>query len=129
MSSANGKPACAIIDLDQFDGDFNTTTTLSLILRYIPDVADDVTPERFLHEAGMLLKNAQRDRILDGVQGFVGGLIEDADGNLQMQLIIFIERIRQRDAAYLADTVGMYWANAITDGDGRYENLNDAATG
>ena len=71
-----------------------------------------------------LLNNARQNSIFETVKGFVWHLEHGFMTGFHVHLLIFLDGSDTRHDGFVAEQMGLYWENRITEGRGRFENCN-----
>ena len=97
---------------------------LVLTLTYKPEWKNTVTLDMIRHHRDKLLNNRRSNQLLEGINGYVWKIEEgNYSGGLHMHVVIFYSG-DQRSDIYIAQCIGEYWINVVTQGMGTYWNSN-----
>ena len=97
---------------------------LVLTLTYKPEWKSTVTLDMIRHHRDQLLNNRRNNQLLDGINGYVWKIEEgNGSGGLHLHVVIFYSGDHRADI-YIAQCIGEYWINVITQGMGTYWNSN-----
>lgn len=97
---------------------------LNLTLRYNKDHRANMTLADIQMHRDKLLNNRRTNKLLQGIDGYVWAIEEGEDeGGIHMHTTIFYDGRRAQDVN-IAQSIGEYWIDVITDGKGAYYNSN-----
>lgn len=96
---------------------------LFLPLTYKPEYRDDITFDDICRHRDRLLKNAECNDLLRGIEAYIWKIEEGRQSGLHIHLLIFYSGDRRADV-YIARRIGEYWETVATRGLGRYWNSN-----
>lgn len=96
---------------------------LFLTLTYKPEYRDDITIDDLRRHRDRLLKNAECNALLKGIEAYIWKIEEGRQSGLHIHLLIFYSGDRRADV-YIARRIGEYWETVVTRGLGMYWNSN-----
>ena len=99
---------------------------LALTFSYKPEWQHLVTLDLIQKHRNKLLNNRRCNGLLQGINGYVWKIEEgNNSGGLHMHVVIFYAGDHRADI-FIAQRIGEYWANIVTQGLGTYWNSNAA---
>jgi len=97
---------------------------LVLTLTYKPEWQNLITLDLIREHRSKLLANQRCNELLQGINGYVWKIEEGQhSGGLHLHVVIFYAGNHRADI-HIAESIGEYWNNVITQGIGEYWNSN-----
>lgn len=96
---------------------------LSLTLRYKPEYRDSITPELIQQHRDRFFAARRFNKLIAGIKGYVWAIEEGEDAGLHLHVILFYSVDSNHDE-FIAQQIGEYWVNVVTEGKGDYWNSN-----
>jgi len=99
---------------------------LRLDLGYEKRFAKNITLEMALEDIDKLMNNRRNNRLFDHMVGYILKTEFGIDRRIHFHTIFFFNGSRRQGRAHirLAQEIGEYWCNSITQGEGNYWNCN-----
>jgi len=95
-----------------------------LTLSYKPEWRAQMTFEHLRRDRDNFLNNARLNSFLQAINGYVWKIEEgEGAGGLHMHVVLFYDDAHCADV-YIAECIGEYWTEVVTDGRGDYWNSN-----
>jgi len=98
---------------------------LSLTLRYQPRYRRGITPETIQQHRDRFFAARRFNKLMEGIENYVWTIEEGEDTGLHLHVILFYSSAHNRDEL-IAEQIGQYWVDTITEGKGSYWNSNRA---
>lgn len=98
---------------------------LSLTLRYKPACRDSITPEIVQQHRERFFAARRFNRLMAGIGNYVWAIEEGEDTGLHLHVILFYSADHNHDE-FIAQQIGEYWVDVVTEGKGDYWNSNAA---
>lgn len=99
---------------------------LSLTLRYKPEFRNQITLELIQEHRDRLFGAKRTNKLIGGIVSQVWAIEQGEDTGLHLHVILFYSANHNRDE-YIAQQIGEYWVNVVTQGMGDYWNSNAGA--
>jgi hypothetical protein len=121
-SARNFSSACSYIDL-LFKA-WSRMLVLRLELGYREELAQGITVEQARQDFQRLLNNRRHNKLFNTGIGYIWKLEEGIFRGPHFHVFIFLKGSASRHHMYLAEKIGEYWKNNITNGRGTFFNCN-----
>jgi len=96
---------------------------LSLTLRYKSEFRDSITPEMIQQHRERFFKARRFNKLMSGIRNFVWAIEEGENTGLHLHVILFYSADHNHDE-FIAQQLGEYWVEVVTEGKGDYWNSN-----
>lgn len=96
---------------------------LSLTLRYKPRFRRWITPEIVQRHRGRFFRARRFNKLMSGIKNYAWAIEQGEDTGLHLHVILFYSADHNRDE-FIAEQIGDYWVNVLTEGKGDYWNSN-----
>jgi len=96
---------------------------LSLTLRYKPEFRNQITLELIQEHRDRFFGAKRTNKLIGGIVNQVWAIEQGEDTGLHLHVILFYSADHNRDE-YIAQLIGEYWVNVVTQGMGDYWNSN-----
>ncbi|MEJ6007735.1 hypothetical protein WG899_19475 [Paucibacter sp. AS339] len=96
---------------------------LMLCLNYKTSVRHHIRPEDVQRHLQRLLNNRRANRLLSGITGYIWKIEDGKKSGLHVHILIAYSTKRKADVN-IARSIGEYWRDVITEGQGSYRNSN-----
>lgn len=112
--------------IDSLFSDAKRLIVVRVDLHYAESIADNVTIDRATSDLARLLANVRHNAIFRGLKGYVAKLECGIFRGFHWHVLFFLDaRIRNPIThSYIGQTIGDYWREKITKGQGTYWNSN-----
>lgn len=97
---------------------------LSLTLGVKPEFRDRLTIEMIQRYRDRFFAARRFNKLMSGIKGFVWAIEQGEKSGLHLHVILFYSPEHNHDA-FIAQQIGEYWVNIVTQGNGDYWNSND----
>ena len=97
---------------------------LSLTLGVKPEFRDRLTVELIQRYRDRFFAAQRFNTLMSGIKGFVRTIEQGEETGLHLHVILFYSPEHNHDA-FIAQQIGEYWVNSVTQGAGAYWNSND----
>lgn len=98
---------------------------LSLTLRYKPQYRRWITPETIQRHRDRFFAARRFNKLMADIENYVWTIEQGEDTGLHLHVILFYSAEHNHDE-FIAEQIGRYWVEVITDGKGSYWNSNRA---
>lgn len=111
---------------DALFNDCRTLLVLRVDLYYKNQYTGDIADCNITADLDHLLNNTRCNSIFNFMKGYIAKLEFGADKDKHWHVIFFFDgsKINKNDHVYLAQSIGEYWVNTITNRSGAYWNVN-----
>lgn len=93
-------------------------------LEYPVAMAHEVTLSQARADLKHLFDNKRSNRLFDPLLGYIWKLEDGIKRGLHFHVVLFFDGSRSRQDRHLAEKIGRYWTDRITQGRGNYHNCN-----
>ncbi|MGT2430378.1 hypothetical protein ACU4HD_19690 [Cupriavidus basilensis] len=98
---------------------------LSLTLRYKPEFRDEITTEAIQQHRDRFFAARRFNKLMSGIKNYVWTIEQGEGTGLHLHVILFYSAEHNHDE-FIAQQIGEYWVEAVTEGKGDYWNSNAA---
>jgi len=96
---------------------------LSLTLGYKPGFRRRITPETIQEHRNRFFAARRFNKLMSGIENYAWAIEQGEDAGLHLHVILFYSPDHNHDA-FIAQQIGEYWGDVVTDGKGSYWNSN-----